>query len=278
MAAAQWSGTADRGGQAITAPGRDNRWQRPDVHVSLRQDAEPHPRSYDDVLTNATAQNAADFAGYFIRGKATNPVVADFLPILWSFGGDVFDDNWNVVLDNDTSLSAAIKFLVDKLKPVAQADPANTDAADRDQLMATGQGYQSSVWPGEIAGIVHRRRGLEGHRGKVALHARSRSRSERQWHRHDGQLDARRIPSASKNQQPRPPISSSAMLQARNHAEDLWPQNNGIPITHQRLDGHRADSGEPVLPGPRAGPSGTTQLAAADRPVERRRRPSSART
>jgi multiple sugar transport system substrate-binding protein len=107
------------------------------------------PASYVDVLANATAQNAADFAGYIIRGKATNPVVADFLPILWSFGGDVFDQDWNVVFDGPESL-AAVQFLVDQLKPVAQADPASTDAADRDRIMAIGQGYQSSVWPGEI--------------------------------------------------------------------------------------------------------------------------------
>ena len=107
------------------------------------------PASYDDVLSNATAQNKANVAGYIIRGKATNPVVADFLPILWSFGGDVFDENWNVVFDNDES-KAAIDFLVNKLKAVAQADPASTDASDRDRLMAIGQGYQSSVWPGEI--------------------------------------------------------------------------------------------------------------------------------
>jgi multiple sugar transport system substrate-binding protein len=114
-----------------------------------RKDLTDPPASYDDVLANAKAQNKSDFAGYLIRGKATNPVVADFLPILWSFGGDVFDDNWNVVFDNDQSL-AAVKFLVDDLKAVAEADPANTDAADRDRLMAIGQGYQSSTWPGEI--------------------------------------------------------------------------------------------------------------------------------
>ena len=111
------------------------------------------PQSYDDVLANAKAQNKTGVAGYLIRGKATNPVVADFLPILWSFGGDVFDNNWNVVLDNDKS-KAAIKFLVNDLKGVAQADPGSSDAADRDRLMAIGQGYQSSVWPGEIASAV----------------------------------------------------------------------------------------------------------------------------
>jgi len=119
-----------------------------------RGDLSDAPATYDDVLANAKAQAKADFAGYIIRGKATNPVVADFLPILWSFGGDVFDESWNVVLDSPESL-AAIKFLVEDLKAVAQADPANTDAADRSQLFATEKGYQSSVWPGEIAGIVN---------------------------------------------------------------------------------------------------------------------------
>jgi multiple sugar transport system substrate-binding protein len=115
----------------------------------FRKDLTDPPASYDDVLANAKAQNKSNLAGYLIRGKATNPVVADFLPILWSFGGDVFDDDWNVVFDNDKSL-AAVKFLVDDLKAVAQADPASTDAADRDRLMAIGQGYESSTWPGEI--------------------------------------------------------------------------------------------------------------------------------
>ncbi len=108
------------------------------------------PASYDEVLANAKAQNKpGTVAGYIIRGKATNPVVADFLPILWSQGGDVFDENWNVVLDNDAS-KAAINFLVNDLKAVAQTDPGSTDASDRDKIMANGQGYQSSVWPGEI--------------------------------------------------------------------------------------------------------------------------------
>lgn len=111
------------------------------------------PATYADVLANAQAQNGPEMAGYMIRGKAPNPIVADFLPILWSFGGDVFDENWNVVFDSAESL-AAVKFLVEDLKAVAQADPANTDAGDRSRMMAIGHGYQSSVWPGEIGTIV----------------------------------------------------------------------------------------------------------------------------
>jgi multiple sugar transport system substrate-binding protein len=119
-----------------------------------RCDVTPEPPAdYAEVLSRAQEQNKDGFAGYIIRGKATNPVVADFLPILWSFGGDVFDDEWNVVFDSPESL-AAVKFLVEDLKAVAQPDPANTDAADRSQLMSQGGGYQSSIWPGEINTIV----------------------------------------------------------------------------------------------------------------------------
>jgi multiple sugar transport system substrate-binding protein len=112
------------------------------------------PATWDDVLANAQAQDKEGFAGYVIRGAATNPVVADFLPILWSFGGDVFDENWNVVIDSDESM-AAVEFLVNDLKAVAQDDPSATDAADRSRLVAIGEGYQSTVWPGEVTDIVN---------------------------------------------------------------------------------------------------------------------------
>lgn len=119
-----------------------------------RSDITPEaPATWDDVLANATAQNKEGFAGYVIRGKATNPVVADFLPILWSFGGDVFDEDWNVTLTSEESM-AAVNFLVEDLKGVAQSGPAETDAADRSRLVAIGEGYQSTVWPGEVTDIV----------------------------------------------------------------------------------------------------------------------------
>jgi multiple sugar transport system substrate-binding protein len=119
-----------------------------------RKDLTPTaPATWDEVLANATEQNKSGFAGYVIRGKATNPVVADFLPILWSFGGDVFDENWNVVIDGDESM-AAVNFLVNDLKAVAQSGPAETDAADRSRLIAIGEGYQSTIWPGEVTDIT----------------------------------------------------------------------------------------------------------------------------
>ncbi len=131
-----------------------------------RSDKSSAPTSWDDVLTNAKQYNAPNFYGYVIRGLATNPVSSDSLPILWSFGGNIFDDNWKVQLDSTASIDA-VDFLTRQLKKYAQPGPESTDAADRSKLMATGKAYQSTVWPGEITGIVEDP-SVSQVRGKVA--------------------------------------------------------------------------------------------------------------
>src|SRR5213082_1742131 len=118
-----------------------------------RSDKSSAPANWTEVLSNAAKYNAANFYGYVIRGKATNPVSSDSLPILWSFGGNVFDDSWKVQLDSADSITA-VDFLTRKLKQYAEPGAANFDAAERSQAMATGKAYQSTVWPGEITGIV----------------------------------------------------------------------------------------------------------------------------
>src|SRR5438876_4592465 len=95
-----------------------------------RKDKSDAPKTWDDVLSNAAKYNAASFYGYVIRGKATNPVSSDSLPILWSFGGNIFDDNWKVQLDSAES-NDAVTFLTRSLKKYAQPGPQSTDAADR---------------------------------------------------------------------------------------------------------------------------------------------------
>jgi multiple sugar transport system substrate-binding protein len=119
----------------------------------FRSDLMDAPATWDDVLAAAQENHSDDLAGYAIRGAATNPIVADFLPILWSFGGDVFDENWEVVFDSPDSL-AAVKFLVEDLKAVSEASPESIDAADRSRLMAIGEALQSTVWPGEVNSVV----------------------------------------------------------------------------------------------------------------------------
>ncbi len=200
------------------------------------------PASYDDVLTNAKAQNKANLAGYIIRGKATNPVVADFLPILWSFGGDVFDENWNVVFDNDAS-KAAIKFLVEDLKAVAQSDPANTDAADRDKIMANNTGYQSSVWPGEInEDVLNQSKGSQVI-GKVAFIPIPKGPSGKGVGMMGNWMLG--IPKASKNQQAAADFIKW-MLQA--DTQKTYAQNNGIPSRTSILKDASLTTANPYFP------------------------------
>src|SRR5437660_8053594 len=111
------------------------------------------PSTWDDVLANAQKYNKSNFYGYVIRGKATNPASSDSLPILWSFGGDIFDSSWKVVLDSTASIDA-ITFLTQTLKKYAEPGAENTDAADRDRLIAIGQAFQSTTWPAEVTGVV----------------------------------------------------------------------------------------------------------------------------
>jgi multiple sugar transport system substrate-binding protein len=121
---------------------------------AYRSDQMDEPQTWDDVLAAAQEHNEpGETAGYVIRGQRGNPIVADFLPILWSFGGDVFDEEWQPVIDSPESL-AAVEFLVNDLKAVAQNGAQNTDAADRSRLLAIGEGLQSTIWPGEITGIL----------------------------------------------------------------------------------------------------------------------------
>src|SRR5437667_10848700 len=105
-----------------------------------RSDKSSAPNSWDDVLKNAAKYNAANFYGYVIRGKATNPVSSDSLPILWSFGGNIFDDNWKVQLDTADSITA-VDFLTRKLKQYAAPGAASLPAAERSQARATRPAY-----------------------------------------------------------------------------------------------------------------------------------------
>jgi multiple sugar transport system substrate-binding protein len=112
------------------------------------------PSSWDDVLANAQKFfKPNSFYGYVIRGLATNPASSDSLPILWSFGGDIFDSSWKVTVDSTESVDA-ITFLTKTLGKYAEPGAANVDAADRDRLIASGQAFQSTTWPAEVTGVV----------------------------------------------------------------------------------------------------------------------------
>jgi len=69
------------------------------------------PREWNDVVTAAKKLHdlTKPFYGYSIRGRRGNPVVYNFLPVLRSFGGDIFVDapfDWTVRIDDGNGLKA----------------------------------------------------------------------------------------------------------------------------------------------------------------------------
>ncbi|MBR1855880.1 MAG: extracellular solute-binding protein [Oribacterium sp.] len=62
--------------------------------------------SWEGILEECQKASEGGKKGYAIRGQAGNPIVSDFLPILWAFGGDLFDESNNVILDSPESRKA----------------------------------------------------------------------------------------------------------------------------------------------------------------------------
>ena len=61
---------------------------------------------WESILSCCETVKANGKSGYAIRGQAGNPIVSDFLPILWAFGGDLFDENNKLILDSNESRDA----------------------------------------------------------------------------------------------------------------------------------------------------------------------------
>ncbi|WP_145044746.1 extracellular solute-binding protein [Paenibacillus xylanexedens] len=65
------------------------------------------PTNWTDVLETAKAIKAEDgSAGYVIRGQQGNPIVSDFLPLFWAYGGQIFDDNWKAQINSEAGRKA----------------------------------------------------------------------------------------------------------------------------------------------------------------------------
>jgi len=121
----------------------------------FRKDLVPAPNTWDNVIANAKKVHdpGKPLYGYVIRGAKGNPVISEFTPVLLSFGGRIFDDNWRVVLNSKEAV-AALTFFAKDLKQYAPPGVENYDAAERAREVATGRAAQGFIWPAEITDIV----------------------------------------------------------------------------------------------------------------------------
>lgn len=100
------------------------------------------PESWEDVLNIAKAVNGKDGkVGYVIRGQQGNPIVSDYLPVLWAYGGDVFDKDWNLTIDSEEA-KEALELYMDLL-----ANGANYEKNDIVAAVSDGKAAMSLGWP-----------------------------------------------------------------------------------------------------------------------------------
>jgi multiple sugar transport system substrate-binding protein len=106
------------------------------------------PKTWDDVLaagTKLTEEGGGRFFGYSMRAAEGNPVVADFMPILWSYGGQMFDADRNVIID-----SAETRAAVDMFLKLAAISPPGVESFGADEVgrgIASGTVASSINWP-----------------------------------------------------------------------------------------------------------------------------------
>ena len=102
------------------------------------------PQTWEDVLNISKAINGKDDkTGYVIRGQQGNPIVSDYLPILWAYGGNVFNNekDWKVTVDSKEG-KEALKMYIDLLK-----NGKNYEKNDIVAAVSSGKGAMSLGWP-----------------------------------------------------------------------------------------------------------------------------------
>jgi multiple sugar transport system substrate-binding protein len=110
------------------------------------------PKTWDDVLVAAKKIGEGEkMFGYVMRAAPGNAVVADFMPLLWAFGGDVIDPAGRPLCNSPSSVSA-LRFMLElgKYSPPGYAG-FNADEVSAHLLQGTAA--MSINWPAWISAM-----------------------------------------------------------------------------------------------------------------------------
>jgi multiple sugar transport system substrate-binding protein len=121
------------------------------------------PATWDDVLTAARtiseqeisgAPSGGKIYGYVMRAAQGNAAVADFMPIFWAFGGEMFDDTGQPTVNTPEGI-AALRFMIEmgKYSPPGYAS-FNADEVGAHLLQGTAA--MSINWPAWISSFSDR--------------------------------------------------------------------------------------------------------------------------
>ena len=111
------------------------------------------PATWEDVLKASktlTEGGGGRYFGYVFRGGQGNPVVADFMPIFWSYGADLFNaDRSKVTIDTPEGAAAMKTFMA--LRDVSPKGVESYNANEVGTALAAGAAASSINWPNWVA-------------------------------------------------------------------------------------------------------------------------------
>lgn len=104
------------------------------------------PERWDDVLNAARMiQERENIYGYVMRAAQGNAVVADFLPLFWAFGAEMFDSTGRPTVNSAEGI-AALRFML-QLGAYSPPGYVNFNADEVSNHLLQGTAAQSINWP-----------------------------------------------------------------------------------------------------------------------------------
>ena len=113
------------------------------------------PATWDDVLNAAKTIQEKEgevdnkMYGYVMRAAQGNAAVADFMPIFWAFGGEMFDSSGKPTVNSPEAI-AALKFMLE-LGKYSPPGYASFNAAEVGAHLLQGTAAMSINWPAWIS-------------------------------------------------------------------------------------------------------------------------------
>jgi multiple sugar transport system substrate-binding protein len=108
------------------------------------------PQTWDDVLNAAkTITEKEAIKGYVMRAAQGNSAVADFMPIFWAYGAEMFDANGNPTVNSPEGI-AALKMMLE-LGKYSPSGYASFGADEVSNHLLQGTAAMSINWPAWIA-------------------------------------------------------------------------------------------------------------------------------
>ena len=107
------------------------------------------PATWDDVLTAAKTiqekETGSGMYGYVMRAAQGNAAVADFMPIFWAFGGEMFDASGKPTVNTPEGI-AALEFMIE-LGKHSPPGYASFNAEEVGAHLLQGTAAMSINWP-----------------------------------------------------------------------------------------------------------------------------------